>query len=346
MHMKTKMIIGLALLIGGNAFAQEFDDMYFRSKDREKLQLASKNSNDGNYQNFKKKHFDEETELDTYANPTDSYSARNVNPEFIARSNSEKASEDESNYFVENYNSDQKNIDYSTGYYTNNLNNQLYNPYYTSGWFGPSYYGSMYNPYSYYGGMDPYLSPYWYGSNSGWSMSANYFWGMNSGWNFGLGYTWGNPYYGNSWGSSWYNPYCRPYTTVVVVNEGSRPNYGKRPTHNSAGVTSVNRSNYYKTTTSGIANNDTRGRISKSSNEYYVRPSRRIYSDTNSSYNSSQGSSSFRSFNNSGSKYNSSGYSSPSRGSSNMGSMSSPTRSSSGSSGSSGSSSSGSRRGN
>jgi hypothetical protein len=364
MIMKTKLLMGATLLFGASALAQEYDDMYFRSKDREKLStsntLKDTYSSD-NYSKFKKKHFDEVAMLDDYANPTDSYSSRNINPEYISRSYSEQASEDELNYFVEGYNP--KVAAGNSGYYAgtnNNWNNRnTWNSPWMSPWYGNGfgsrwnnpYMNSMYNPY--FGWNDPWMNPYWGGGfNSGWSLSASYFWGNSwgPGWN-----TWGNPYYGSMWGPSmyygsgwgwntWNMGYYRPYTTVVVGGEGSRTNYGKRSTSNSAVVNNVANRN---TNTSGarITEGNT-GRRTQTADEYYVRPSRRTYTESTSSYSNTGNT--YRSSNfNSGSNINrntgssSSGFSTPSRSSSSSGGFSTPSRSSS--SGSSGSS--GSRRG-
>lgn len=349
--MKTKIIAGLALVMGLSAVAQENDDMYFRSKDREKLQKVSKDSYSSNYENFKKKHFDEATELDEYAvNPTDSYSSRNINPEYIARSSSELASEDESNYFVENYNAPVQsytgnNSNFYNNNYNNSWNNQWNNPY-ARGYYGSPYNSSLYSPY--YGWNDPWANPYWWGNNynSGWSFGSSIYWGnsWNAGCSYGIGYTWGNPYR-NLWGPSYYNSYYRPYTTVIVVGEGSLPNYGKRPSHNSIGVSDV--TNRYNRTSTSVNNGDTRGRVSsRTTDEYYVRPSRRTYTDSNTSSDysrSTNSSNTYRSLNNSNSTNRdsrSSGFSTPTRSSSGS-SMSAPSRSSGSSSGGS---SSGSRR--
>jgi hypothetical protein len=361
--MKTTMIIGMAMMVGASAVAQEYDDMYFRSKDREKVSTTIASTSDS-YSSFKKKHFEEVTMLDDYANPTDSYSARNINPEYIARSNSEQASEDEQNYFVEGYNPQAKsNVGsyYGNNWGNNNWNNwnswnrwNNWNPYFGSGMFMPSYYNSLYSPY--YGWNDPWANPYWggMGFNSGWSLSAGYFWGNSwgSGWNYGMGYNnWGmmNPYYGGMWGPSWgWNNWNRPYTTVVVVGEGARTNYGKRSTPNSStAVNNVTNRSSRANSTMITDRNTTTGRVRTTADEYYVRPSRRTYTETNSSgntgntgsrysgWNSNNNSNSYRNSNSSG--FSSPSMSSPSRSSSGGSTMSAPSRSSSGSSGSSGS---------
>lgn len=367
--MKTNWMIGAALVFAINTWAQEYDDMYFRSKDREKLNasnvLKDTYSANNNYSNFKKKHFDEVTLLDDYNNPTDSYSARNINPEYISRSYSQQASEDEQNYFVEGYN---PQLNQGSGYYAgannwnnwntmNSWNNRWMNPMFMNGWYGPMY-NSWNNPYG-FGWNDPWMNPYWGGNrfNSGWSLSASYFWGNSwgPGWN-----TWGNPYYGNMWGPSWYGGgwgwnnwnmgYYRP--AVVVVNDGARTNYGKRSTGNSTIVNDVRTRNNYNSG-ARITDTNTGRRTQVTTDDYYVRPSRRPYTDSNSSYSNTGNRTGINNTNtgrssnyNSGSNFNrntgssSSGFSTPSRSSS--GGFSTPSRSSSGSSGSS---SGGSRRG-
>jgi hypothetical protein len=386
--MKTKLILGLTMLTGVAAIAQENDDLYFRSKDREKLEAvrATEQTYVSNYDNFKKKHFNEPTELDEYTNPTDSYSARNVNPEYISRSYSDQVSEDEANYFVEGYAPATNNFNYNSGYYYNGFNNNVG----WNSWYGPQFYNTWGSP---YGWNDPWMNAGWGGNRwmnpywgnrwgSGWSLSASYFWGNSWGNSWGNNWGWGwndpfwNPY--NSWGSSWSywnNGWYRPTTVVVVGGDGNRPNYGKRPTRSSAGVGEVSNA-YVRPSRSNSnvdsGNGDTGGR-NKTSNDYYVRPSRRTttntsgYTNSNSSSNWNNSNSTIRqsrssTFNNSGyspsrssGNNNNSGYS-PSRSSGNSNSYS-PSRSSgssggntpsrsSGSSGSSGSSSRPSRGGN
>jgi hypothetical protein len=83
--MKTRVILFSMVLsvIGSAAFAQvEQDDMYFNSKDRAKLRESRKTA-DVALASARKKDRQEEEELN---NPKDTYSARNVNPEFTSRS--------------------------------------------------------------------------------------------------------------------------------------------------------------------------------------------------------------------------------------------------------------------
>src|SRR6478609_2475426 len=143
--MKTRIVIGslVATMMAFQGLAQraENDDMYFNSKDRQK-QKSEKGTTDVNdkiysdYNSFRKKHFDKnEEEADTVSkavNPTDSYSARTINPEYISRSNSEQASEDE-NYYVEGYVPANTYDSYSATDYTNNSNANYNNSYYGNG---------------------------------------------------------------------------------------------------------------------------------------------------------------------------------------------------------------------
>lgn len=301
--MKTRTMTGIlmATTLGFQVLAQENDDLYFNSKDREKqktenVRPSTNNKIDEDYNAFKKKHFEEPAEDTAFVNPTDSYSARTINPEYIARSNSEQASEDEQNYYVEGYtpntfDSYSAGNSASTGYPGN------YNSYYgasNTNWnYGNSWsypYTSSYYPYSswyspYYGvycnpGMSPYYSGY-------------------SGWTLSLGYTWGN--YG-SYGYSpyYYSPYSYGYGGYPGYyyygrSENTHTNFGKRPSRHSAVVIPTTR--VRSTQVSTNSNGRTTDRSRSRADEYYVKPSRRAatnsqpsegtrqrYSDTNSSY--------------------------------------------------------------
>src|SRR5687767_8798499 len=122
--MKSKVaLLSLASLIftfAASAQGIENDDMYFNSKDRAKLnaQKASEVSYSASIKKNKKETV-EETEP---VNPTDSYSARNVNPEYAARSNSETAQADNGDYFVNDY-------QYNKASNFNNFNNNFSNWY-------------------------------------------------------------------------------------------------------------------------------------------------------------------------------------------------------------------------
>jgi hypothetical protein len=345
--MKTKCIIGSLLFIAivwpASAQRVENDDMYFNAKDREKLKAAQANAFDDNRTNSKKKVKAVERESIEEAvvegNPTDSYSARTVNPEYISRSNAQQATEEES-YFVEGYTP-------ATPVYSANTNspysNQWNNNYYRNSWYGNPYawgYDPFYSPY--YGYSNPWMSPY-YGYGSGWSFTMSYAWGncMRCGW--------GNPYayYGYSPYSFWGYPYGNYYGSGYYYENVRTATYGKRPSRHSALVTPTQR------TAQAVTTNDA-GRIRTTTrttaDEYYVRPSRRTtsYDNTSSTYSAdrtrsnttSDYSNTTRTRDTSINRSSNSGssYSTPSRSSSSSGGgvrTSSPTRSSGGGSGSS-----------
>ena len=168
--MKNKAVLfGLAALLMTSAtFAQsvENDDMYFNSKDRVKLK-AKQAQDEVAYQtaitgNSGKKN--QTQQFDEDVNPTDTYSARNENPEFAARSNAQSATSDNQDYFVSDYK-------YSTQ--LNNWNNS-YNSRYASSGIGSTYYSpSMYG-----------YSPSMYGWNS-----FGYGMGLGYGMGYGMGIT-------------------------------------------------------------------------------------------------------------------------------------------------------------
>jgi hypothetical protein len=361
--MKTMRItIGLVwlLTISFSVLAQEYDDMYFGKKDREKLKAerASFNANDkidSDYKAFKKKHFNDEEELvEETVNPTDSYSARQINPEYIARSNSEQASGDEQNYFVEGYNPvNTTTPNYNNSYYSNNWNNNNWNngwnnPYYT-GFYGAGFRNTWNSPY--YGGFnDPWYSPY----NSWGSPYYNGFYspyGYQGGWNMSLTYSWGNFY--NPYNFYGYSPYyyggCYYPTTVVYVNRDNNAratSYGKYDSRNG----NISKYDPNARNSSGTSRDrNTTGRVSTTNRqeEYYnsrrssaLEYQRRFGADQNSSSTgrSSYGTrSSFdsnrSSYDSRSSNYNNSRSSyTPSRSSGSSGSSTSPSRSSSGSS--------------
>lgn len=280
MKIKGILLATFSLLGISGAFAQvEYDDMYFNSEDRVKLKAQTGTELAYNAPDKSQKAWRKEEN----ANPTDSYSARNVNPEYTARQQSETAQVDEENYFVDNYQYNRNQL--------NNWNNN-YNNWYNSSWYRSNYYGPGINTWNspYYGynsWNSPWYDPYW--SYNGWSSSFSYHFGNS--WNYGWGghynywnrpyYGWRNPYSGwdpymNMYAGSYWNSYRYP-TTIVVVNRGERGDvvYGKRPTR---GTTLVSDGNNVRSRT-GITNatrNDganSSGRVSTQSRqaEYYNR---------------------------------------------------------------------------
>lgn len=249
MKIKILLLSMISSLVFGSAIAQdvEYDDMYFNSKDRAKLSEVTASVSEPR----KKKLVQEEEEAEEL-NPTDSYSARNVNPEYTSRSQSQTAQNDDEDYFVNDYR-------YNTQARFNNFNSN-YNNWNNNAWYNAAYWGSSINSWNspYYGGNydawgNPYYNPY-YGSGfgSGWSSSFGYSYGnmWNSGW--GMNYGWGNGFgspwnmYGPSYAGYYNSPYrgwYRPNTVIIVnngENGGRKTVYGKSP---SRGTTAINNSN-------------------------------------------------------------------------------------------------------
>jgi len=372
--MKSKVaLLGLvSFLFTGAVLAQgiENDDMYFNSKDRAKLNAAK--ATEVSYSASIKKN-KKVTAEDEPVNPTDSYSARNVNPEYSARSNAQAARADNQDYFVDNY---KYNNASNFNNWNNNFSNRYNSPWYSTNYWGPSinswnspYYGSYYDSWG-----NPWSNPYY---QSGWSSSFSYSWGRpyNYGWGMGFGY--GNPYcaynpyYGGGYGySAWNSYYGGGYgypTQVVVIENGNQrgPVYGKRDSRSSQ----LNRdSNHGSTRTSraGLVDSGNGGRSTtggrvdtntpaRNQSDYYNRQWRNQTNESNSSTyspntNSSSGNTNTRSSweNNSRSSWRESNSSNgstytPSQSSGSSGRSSGGSGSSSG--GSSGGSSSGSRSG-
>ena len=250
--MKTRLFLFLLSVISISTFAQdvEIDDMYFNSKHRAKLN-AAREKEAGVYASARSEvKADEEVES---VNPTDSYSARNVNPEYEARSNAEVAMTDNENYFSPNY---QYQTESDLNSWNNNFNSQYNNSWYQNSYWTPGmyswnspYYGNYYDPWAniWY---NPYTRPGW---RSTISFSYGNCWGCGGGWGMGYGYGGGygygyDPFYGG-WGnpySYWYNPYSYwggGYPGGVVVVERNRSNaYGKRNSRNTSNISNGNTS--------------------------------------------------------------------------------------------------------
>src|SRR5580765_3990235 len=95
--MKTKSILLslVAIASGICVFAQENDDMYFGSKDRSKIGLA-------NREEVVLASAKANTAVQTI-NPSDSYSARNENPDYIAGAKVGSNATTTSSYFTPTY---------------------------------------------------------------------------------------------------------------------------------------------------------------------------------------------------------------------------------------------------
>jgi hypothetical protein len=310
--MKIKLIILTVLsVLAGSVVAQEYDDMYFNKKDRAKLRESKVTEREVVLARNEKKDVSKEgTSEET--NPTDSYSARNVNPEYTSRATSETAQSDNEDYFVNNYQY-RPQAQYSN--FNNNFNNWYNSPWYTTAYWGSGFnrWDSWNNPYygggygSYYDNWgSPFGNPYY---RSGWSSSFSFFMGNGWGSNWGMNQGWGTPY--GYWGSSYssfYNPYYSSYspyygggggwygpTHLVVVERDRGYVYGKRSSRSGYIVTDANANNtggrkYNNTGSGSRSDNGARVRATGTNqDDYYQRTSRNASRDQNTSGNSGNG---------------------------------------------------------
>ena len=103
--MKTKItLLTLLGMISTLGFSQnvEYDDMYFNKKDREKLRESTLVSNKTANVERVNTSATKSEQIDRF-NPTDSYSARNVNPDFVDNQTAKKRAEFAKNYISVNY---------------------------------------------------------------------------------------------------------------------------------------------------------------------------------------------------------------------------------------------------
>jgi hypothetical protein len=293
MKIKGILLATVSLLGISGVFAQgiEYDDMYFNAEDR--VKLNARKATEVAYSTTKKfKKFD--AEEGENLNPTDSYSARNVNPEYTSRAHTQSAQADDEDYFVSNYqyNRNQYNN------WNNNFNQWNSNPWYRSNYYGPAI-NSWNSPYyGYSSWSSPWYDPYW--SFNGWSSSFSYHFG--NAWNYGWGGNynyWSRPYYGwdpyyggmGMYGGGYWNNYRYPGTIVVVNNvegSGRKVVYGKRPTRGNAVVSDQSGTRSRTTVENARRNDNSSGRIStrnRTQQEYYNRPQRNTSSTFDSRTN-------------------------------------------------------------
>ena len=281
--MKAKLI---AISIGSYflsfaAYSQvETDDMYFRASDRAKLSQGTVTAE--NFSTPKK--LAEASEVSQPINPTDSYSARNVNPEYSSQLTENESVIAEDNYFTPDFQPRAVNQNISN---CNCGQGSYYNPYNGSNQFNNfnNFNSPYYNPYGYPGGFNSFNSfssfgyPY-SGFNSGFGLSTGFGWGgFSPGFYGGLGYGAFNGFYDpfgyNGFGGGFFGSGFYPRTRVVFVNAdaGNRVVNSRRPTR-SANTNNVVTGNSRITTTgntTGQRNTVSSGRTGNASSQsdYY-----------------------------------------------------------------------------
>jgi len=296
--MKTKLafLFLMCTVVLSTAVAQsrEDDDMYFTAKDRAVLNAALQKERQEIFASSNTRRI---TESETAAtiNPTDSYSARNVNPEYISGAKVGANTNANAQYFSPNYQPTTVNQNLASNcascgfnaFNYNGFNNGFYSPYSRFGnpygMAGMGMMGMGMNRWGYnnFGMMDPWMMNsmngfyqpgfsmgFGMGNGFGWGSGWNNFynpwgfnnWGMNSFYGGGWGNSWGmNGFYGNGW-NSWGNPWGGGNTVVIV----------DRPRPNSARGEEIDR--YYSTNGNrGGSNSGGRVATSDNSQQYYNR---------------------------------------------------------------------------
>ncbi len=288
--MKTRIaflfLVCTVVLSTAVAQSREDDDMYFTPKDRAVLNAASQKDRQ---EIFASSNVRRITESETAAtiNPTDSYSSRNVNPEYISGAKVGTNNTANAQYFSPNYQPTAVNQNLASNYtnvgsynyngFNNGFGYSPYNRFGMSGMYGMGGFGMM-SPFGYgnYGMMNPY-----YGYDP-FFMRGNGFYGSGFSMGFGSGFGYGMGGFGNSFGNP-YGPYgmngfyggfqgtiCNGFygnnnwgggNTVVIVD---------RPRPNSARGEEIDR--YYSTNGNrGGSNSGGRVATTDNSQQYYNR---------------------------------------------------------------------------
>ena len=228
----------------------EVDNLYFMASDaRIATEYAVSNNNPENF-----KEIEQIRDID---GEVENFSAKNVNPEYIAKyqSSAVPAAEESTVYFDDSegqteFGTDDPNINAYDNYSNFNGSGSVTNNYSMNPMMGfgmsSMMMRSMYNPYYGFGGLgyyDPFFSP-GFGFTSGFGLMPRF--GLS------LGFGFGNPYYGGGFG--YYDPYMAYglrsgfgyygrgfgyYPTVVVLPGGSEANrrnivQGARPYRSSS----------------------------------------------------------------------------------------------------------------
>lgn len=289
--MKTKIALLslIAVAMGMRVFAQEeIDDMYFTAKDR----AAYNAKHQAEFASLSRRVTETEASAPVI-NPTDSYSARGVNPEFVSGAKvGTNSSASNVSYFSANYQPTSVNqaLSSNNSAYNNAMFNGFGNPWGYNRWgmnpYGMGGMGMGFSPWGYnnMSMMNPYYDPWMmngmgmggfyqpglsigfgtgWGNSWGWGSPSSMFWNnFYSPWGMG---GWGmNSFYGGGWGNPYfgYNSFYNPWgwnsfyggSAVVVVD---------RPRAQSARNQEIDR--YYSTDNrGGVASG---GRVA--SEQYY-----------------------------------------------------------------------------
>jgi hypothetical protein len=238
---------GLLMLavVFSSANAQEYDDMYFNKSDRKTVKFESKILTNENT-SVSNSNYNELTES------TEVYSAKNVNPEYIARYKATESNQvqdpavrngeySSSDYFIEDYSvadsaigSHQNQINYAAlnkrdqmSYSNNNYSNSNFG---RNSFRGFSPYMSM--GYGMPFGYDPFMMGYGYGPGMSIGMGYGFGSGFYPSMSYSIGMSWGTGYSPwGGWGAYPYSPYGMrgfydPWGYPSYAYRGFSPYYG------------------------------------------------------------------------------------------------------------------------
>jgi hypothetical protein len=252
-------IVAVALVGLGcySAMGQEYDDVYFSKKDRDKQQaLVPKTL----------KTLDKSSEdypvLAKANRKVEGYTGRTINPDYQSKYST---GTEVSSYFVPNY---QPRVT-TGGFNTMYANNGCFSC--NSGWgmnnrMGYGMYSPFYSPFSSSWGYSPYgYNNYW---NDPWN---NYGYNSWNSWGYGSPYSaWGNPYYSSGWGwnmgytygwgGGMYGGWNNYYPVIISNPDNSTPRtYGKRSSRNDGVVNNSSMSRGSQVVSGGQNTSPTRG---------------------------------------------------------------------------------------
>lgn len=219
----------------------ETDDLYFMASDaRVATEFAVRNNNPENFRSF--------NSLTQESFQQENFSARNVNPEYIARYSEQTVQDNETVYFDDAETQSAPNVNVYNNFYGAGANGMGWNQprmNFNLG-LGFGFGGGMWgNPWMMpgmgWGGMgmmgmgmwDPFWDPFWpgmgfgpgfgWGMRPGWGLGWNSMWGMNAGFGWGGMGMWGNPWMrpGFGWGGGMWGPgWGWGGPGLIIVNPG------------------------------------------------------------------------------------------------------------------------------
>jgi hypothetical protein len=255
-------IVAVALVGLGcySAIGQEYDDVYFSRKDRDKQQaLAPKTL----------KNLDKSSEdypvLAKANRKVEGYTGRTINPDYQSKYST---GTEVSSYFVPNYQPRVANSGFNSMYTNNGCYSCFNNNWGMRNQFGYGMNSPFYSPFSSSWGYSPYgYNNYWndpwnnYGYNSwnSWgnpySSWGNPYYGYGMGMGMGLGYS----YYGSGWGGGYYGGWNNYYVTNNNPDNNTPRTYGKRSSRNDGVVNNGSMSRGSQVVSGGQNTNPSRG---------------------------------------------------------------------------------------